>query len=474
MKRLCTILIAVVVLSSGIAWAQGSTTVDATAAPDSAFWRVLTLRDYNTRVVVLGVTMLGIAAGTIGSFMLLRKRALLGDALAHATLPGIAIAFMVMVAAGGTGKWLPGLLMGAVISGLAGVGMILLIQGLTRLKEDTALGIVLSMFFGLGVALMGIVQRMSAGSAAGLETFIYGKTAAMLASDAKLIACTAVVVSVICLLLFKELRLLSFDPAFARAQGWPTLGLDLLMMAMVTGVTVVGLQAVGLILIIALLIIPAAAARFWTHRLRTMLLLSAVLGGVSGWIGASISALVPRMPAGAIIVLVAAAGFVVSMFAGPARGVLARWIRLQQLNRLVARQHLLRAAYELIETGHAPTGPSGRPRIRIADLMAMRSWSRWSLMRLIHRLDRQELITLLPGEVIELTDAGMIEARRVVRDHRLWELYLITHAEVAPSHVDRGADMIEHVLGNEMVAKLERLLEQERQEQIPQTPHVIR
>lgn len=94
-------------------------------------------------------------------------------------------------------------------------------------------------------------------------------------------------------------------------------------------------------------------------------------------------------------------------------------------------------------------------------------------MRLIHRLDRKELLTLLPEETIELTDAGMVEARRVVRDHRLWELYLITHADVAPSHVDRGADMIEHVLGNEMVAQLEQLLEQDPQMRMPETPHAL-
>lgn len=471
MSKLLLIFCLVGLLTPQLALAQAT---PAEPSFSQALWRVLTVQDYNTRVVVVGVTVLGAAAGVIGGFMLLRKRALLGDALAHATLPGIAIAFMVMVAAGGSGKWLPGLLAGAVLSGLAGVGLILVITGFTRLKEDTALGIILSVFFGFGVALMGIVQKMESASAAGLETFIYGRTAAMLASDAWLIIGIAVVVVVGCGLLFKELKLLSFDSAFGATQGWPTLGLDLFMMGMVTAVTVVGLKAVGLILIIALLIIPAAAARFWTHRLRTMLIISAVIGALSGWVGASISALVARMPAGAIIVLVAGGWFVISLFFGPARGVLLRWIRIVQLNRRIARQHLLRAAYEVIESGRAAT-PSDAPRqqVRIDDLMAMRAWPRRALMRLIHRADRQELINLLPGDIIELTDIGMIEARRVVRDHRLWEMYLITHADVAPSHVDRGADMIEHVLGNEMVAKLEQLLEQNGHAPIPRTPHVL-
>ncbi|MDE0839605.1 MAG: metal ABC transporter permease, partial [Kiritimatiellae bacterium] len=141
---------------------------------------VLQLQDYNTRVVVIGTVLLGIAAGMIGTFMLLRKRALMGDAVSHATLPGIGIAFLVMAAHGGTGRWLPGLLLGAVISGLIGMGSVLLVRSQSRLKEDAALGIVLSVFFGLGVAILGIIQQLSLGHAAGLESFIYGKTASML------------------------------------------------------------------------------------------------------------------------------------------------------------------------------------------------------------------------------------------------------------------------------------------------------
>lgn len=436
--------------------------------------RVLMLQDYNTRVVVLGVTVLGLAAGVMGTYMLLRRRALLGDALSHATLPGIVVAFMVMAAAGGSGKWLPGLLIGAVASGLLGVGCILLIRHFTRLKEDAALGIVLSVFFGIGIALMGVVQRMAVGSAAGLETFIYGKTAAMLSSDAKLIAWTAVAVAVLCTLLYKEFKLLSFDPSFARSQGWPVGPLDMLMMGLVTAVTVVGLQAVGLVLVIALLIIPAAAARFWTRRLRTMLILSAILGAASGWLGASVSALVPKMPAGAIIVVIASGLFLVSMLIGPANGVVARWLSQVQLSRKVARDHLLRACYELVETGCATVDDEGHHHMPAAKLAAERSWSRWHFRRALARAEGEGLINRLPEDVIELTDKGWIEAKRLVRDHRLWEMYLITHAEVAPSHVDRGADMIEHVLGTEMVNKLERLLEQEQDARVPETPHVLR
>jgi len=310
---------------------------------------VLTLRDYNTRIVILGVSLLGIAAGIIGTFMLLRKRALMGDALSHATLPGIGLAFIVMTHWGATGKSLPGLLLGALVFGAIGAGCVLFIRRFTRLKEDAALGIVLSVFFGLGIAILGVIQKMDTGHAAGLESFIYGKTASMLASDAGLTAFAAAIVAVGCTLLFKEFTVLCFDQAYAGSQGWPIVFLDLVMMAMVVMVTVIGLQAVGLILMIALLVIPPAAARFWTDRLPAMLIVSATIGALSGYFGAGLSALVPRLPAGAIIVVVAAAVFGFSMLIGPARGLVWRGLDHARLRRRIGLQHLLRALYERAE-----------------------------------------------------------------------------------------------------------------------------
>ena len=194
--------------------------------------RVITLADYNTRIVVMGTMLLGLAAGVVGTYMLLRKRALIGDAVSHATLPGIGIAFILMVQFGGNGKYLPGLLLGATITGLIGVGFILLIKGMTRIKEDAALGIVLSVFFGLGVAVLGVIQSMQQGNAAGLESFIYGKTASMIKSDVILIASVALVVIFLSMLLYKEFAILCFDQAFARAQGWPVTLIDIVMMGL--------------------------------------------------------------------------------------------------------------------------------------------------------------------------------------------------------------------------------------------------
>ena len=449
--------------------ATAPTMVADTAVPDHVM-RVLTLRDYNTRVVVIGTMLLGLAAGVIGTFMLLRKRALMGDALSHATLPGIAMAFIVVTSFGGDGKSLPILLLGATLSSLLGIGCILVIRNLTRLKEDVALGVVLSVFFGLGVALLGVVQTMRQGNAAGLESFIYGKTASMLASDAQMIAAAAAAVAMVCVLMFKEFGLVCFDAAYARAGGWPVVVLDVVMMAMVVVVTVIGLQAVGLILIVALLIIPPAAARFWTDHLPKMVLASAAIGASSGLFGSGLSALVPRLPAGAIIVTVAAVFFVLSMVFGPARGVLVRVIQHRRLGRKVRRQHLLRAMYEANEANEAAVASS----VTWDALLAARSWSAARLRWLLRVAVRQGLIHEATPRRYRLTESGQAEAARVMRNHRMWEIYLITHADIAPSHVDRDADQIEHVLGTTMVSKLDALLRDRYPHMaIPPSPHLI-
>jgi manganese/zinc/iron transport system permease protein len=441
----------------------------------NALLDVLLLKHYNTRLVMISTSLLGAAAGLVGSFLLLRKRSLIGDALSHAALPGIGLMFMFMVMAGGTGKSLGGLLAGAAITGVLGVGMVLAIRNTTPLKDDTAMGIVLSVFFGFGVAILGMIQDMPQASAAGLETFIYGKTASMVQQDLMLIAISAVATLIFVIIFYKEFTLLSFDEQYASSQGWPVLLLELLLMGLVCVVTVVGLQAVGLILIIALLITPAAAARFWTHRMRTMLWLAGLIGAISGWLGAGFSALFPRMPAGAVIVLVAAAIFVFSMIFGSARGVLRRLVTAARLRRKTGRQHLLRAAFELMEADALAVGmPVRNTPVSLARLEKHRSWHPSELRKLLKMARREDHLEPAESGLVRLSEAGYGEAQRITRNHRLWEIYLIEHADVAPGHVDRDADMVEHILGADMVRKLEdELVRREVREAVPPSPHVL-
>jgi len=382
---------------------------------------------------------------------------------------------MIAVALGGDGKSLPVLLAGAAITGVIGCAAVLFIRNHTRIKDDAAMGIVLSVFFGAGVAILGMIQTMPEGSAAGLESFIYGKTASMVMSDFKILILVTVFVLTCSLLLFKEFRLLCFDETFAASLGWPVRFLDVLLLGLITAVTVAGLQAVGLILIIAFLIIPAAAARFWTNHLDRMLLLSAVIGAASGWLGASLSAFFPRLPAGAVIVLVAASCFALSMLFGMERGVLVRFLRQSRLKERMGRQHLLRALYEIIEANREE-GELVLRAVPFRQIRGCRTWNDQQLRSYIRRAYNEGLIEApTKADAILMTEAGLAEAAQLTRNHRLWEMYLIEYADVATSRVDRDADRVEHVLGEKMVARLESKLQTYRSagSLVPESPHPI-
>jgi len=421
----------------------------------------LTLRaGYNTNIVILGTTLLGLSAGVIGSFALLRKRSLTTDALSHATLPGIGLAFLGAVALGADGRSLPVLLAGAAATGALGVVCIQAILRYTRLREDAAIGIVLSVFFGAGIVALSYIQANAPSGAAGLNHFIYGQTAAMGARDAVLMGAIAVVAVVSTLLLSKEFALVCFNDAFARVDGWPVGRIDLLMMSLVVIVTVAGLQAVGIILVVAMLIIPPVAARFWTERLWLLLLLAGAIGAASGYLGSVVSALLPRQPAGAVIVLTAGSIFALSMIAAPARGVLASGIRRLRLRLRIAGDHLLEVGYERRMDGDrngVVDATAELTREMIDRVARRRSWSAWFRALVLWTLRHRGLASGATGR-LTLTPAGLEHGARVNRNHHLWEQYLVSYADVAPSHVDWSVDQVEHVLSDELIADLERAL----------------
>ncbi len=381
---------------------------------------VLTLSaGFNSAVVVVGTACLGLAAGVVGSFLLLRKRALVGDALGHATLPGIAAAFLAATWLGFDGRSLPWLLAGAALSGWLGVLLIQAISARTRLPEDAAIGAVLSVSFGLGVVMLSHIQTLDTGNQAGLTHFILGQTAAMNRDEAVALAGLALLATVAAALLFKEFRLVCFDPGFARGQGWPVARIDVALLALVTLVTVTGLRTVGLVLILALLVIPPAAARFWTERLPVMVATAGILGAASGWVGATLSALFPRLPAGGVIVLAAGAAFLLSFLFAPARGVVASAIRHARLRLGLYEQSALRRHLAGEDVPSA--------------WLARRGW-------------------LKDGR---LTPAGLAAARAAERNHRLWERFLADYPQLVPGSAHWGIDPIDRTLPADLVLELE-------------------
>lgn len=285
--------------------------------------RAMTFRSgYNTNLVMAGTSLLGFAAGMVGVFAMLRRRSLVADALSHATLPGICAAFLLAVHFGHTGRSLPLLLIGAGLTGILGVICIQMILRHGRLREDVAITVVLGVFFGVGVVGLSYIQANSVAGSAGITRFIYGQAASMQPSDVVMMAWLCGIALLACTLLFKEFTIVCFNDSYARTLGWPVAHLDMGIMALIVLVTLVGLQTAGLILVVALLILPAASARFWTDRIGAMVLLSGTLGAVGCWLGSTLSAASPKYPTGAVIVLTTGAMFVLSMFVAPRRGLI--------------------------------------------------------------------------------------------------------------------------------------------------------
>ena len=441
------------------------------------FVRVLLLQDYNTRLVLCGTLLFGACGGVVGAFMLLRKKSLVGDVASHAALPGIGLAYLIMESISpGSGKSPVWLLLGAGAGSAAGLYCAGLIQRTRLIKEDAALGIVLSVFFGFGIVLLSIVQSLPTGSAAGLSEFVFGKAAALTAGDVASIAVASLIVLSVCAIAFKELSLLCFDEAYAAALGWPTRQLDLLLTSLVVAVTVIGMPSVGLLLVVAQLVIPPTAARFWTDRHGALTIVSGVLGALSSAIGVVASALVPRLAAGAVIVLAGTGIFIVSMLFGTRRGVVWHWLGQFSARRKIGQLDLLRTCFEILEQSIGDASPVECDLTAIPisrqQLLDARTWTDARLRNVLTAAQRDGSIRLDADGNFRLTIEGTRLARRATRNHRLWELYLIHFAQTAPSRVDREADEFEHVLEPDLVEQLEVLLEQDRvRARVPVNPH---
>ena len=417
--------------------------------------------DPNLRWVLLGTTLLGIASGTLGGFAFLRGRSLMGDALAHAALPGVCVAFLVgewlrsrgLLGQGGA-KNLGLLLLGASLAGFLAAWCIAGVARHSRIKEDTSQAIILSVFFGAGVVLLTRIQHSGAGGQSGLDKFLFGQAASLVASDVRLMAIVAGLLCLLAWALFKELKLLCFDGDFGIGLGFPMQRLDTLLLLMIVAAVVIGLQAVGVVLVAALLITPPAAARFWTDKLSTMIILSAVLGGLSGLLGTILSALPASqgLPTGPMIVLAATFIFIVSILCAPRRGAIARAWRVLRTREKVRRENLLRDWFEILESNEVESTPEA-----VVSLDELNRKRGGHVAGVLHQLEKMGLAKS-QNHGWTLTPSGLQEAHRVVRNHRLWEMFLMYETSLGSVSVDRDADTVEHFLPPEAIGQLETML----------------
>ncbi len=363
--------------------------------------------DFTLRNVMLGAALLGCSSGVLGSFALLRQQSLLGDALAHAALPGVCLGFLVA----GSREPLP-IFLGALTSGVVAAGFSLLLGRRSRLKNDAALGISLSLFFALGLVLLTAIQQRPGAGQAGLEAFLFGQAAAIVPSDVLLMSLVALVSLAVVGIFWKEFKLLAFDPSFAASLGFPVLVLEGLLTGLLAFAIVMGLQLVGVVLMAAIVVAPAAAARQWSHSLGKMVSLAALFGALSGLVGAVASSSGRGLATGPLIILVASTLALASLLFAPERGLVSAFVRSRRNRRDLEEQRILLDLYRLAQTHNDPHYASERGMLR--------TLYSGPVERQLGRLERAgltEQTTHMQGEGVHyrLTEAGWTRAQALLK-----------------------------------------------------------
>ncbi|SMD31896.1 manganese/zinc/iron transport system permease protein [Reichenbachiella faecimaris] len=402
----------------------------------------------NIRYVTGGSVLLAISSALVGCFTFLKKKALVGDAVAHAVLPGICLAFLIS----GTKNPIY-LITGAFITGWLSLILIDVITRKSKIKEDTAIGLILSVFFGIGILLLTMIQHSGNAAQTGLDSFLFGKAAALVGQDLMIFSVISICLLLGVILFYKEFALISFDEDFAKSIGFPVKRLELALTTLTVLAVVTGIQAVGVVLMAAMLITPAAAARFWTNKLNIMLLLAAIFGAFSGVSGAYISYVAPSMPTGPWIVMVISMIAIVSFFVAPEKGILYKLVRQSKIKKRILSENILKLFYQLGEIDNNFEEQRNREQIQ-----AKRPIKTPTLLSGLNKLTNQGFLKYQNGGW-QLTSQGQKKGQRIVKLHRLWEVYLTKYLRIAPDHVHEDADNIEHILTPELEARLEALLQ---------------
>jgi len=386
----------------------------------------------------VGTTLLAASSSVVGAFSYLKGQSLVGDAIAHALLPGVVLAFIL----GGI-RNSSFLILGALISGLLAHYGIGYIENKTKLKSDTAVSLVLSTFFGFGIMLMSYIQRTGQGQQAGLERFLLGKAAAITMQDIYIFSALALVLIIGVGLFYKGFQLMTFNEDFAHAIGLPMPLIRFTFTVLTVLAITIGIQTVGVVLMAALLITPSAAARVWTNSLPAMLALAASFAGVAAVMGTYISSVLPKMPTGPWVVLVLAFFGFSSLLFAPKRGWFSKQRRAKANQRKTIRENVLKLLFQQEEQRGLPT------LLSIEEIQGIREMRLDRLTSTLKEL-KNRLLIIDHGGSYGLTELGRGEGRRVVRLHRLWELYLTERLGMATDHIHPQAETMEHVITPEI------------------------
>jgi len=364
------------------------------------------LQDYTIQNVAIGAALLGIISGVLGSFAVLRQQSLLGDTLSHAALPGVCLGFIV---AGS--RQLGSILVGALVTAALAALVMLVLTRNSRLKTDAGLGIALSVFFAVGIVLLTYIQGSGNASQGGLESFLFGQAAAILRSDLWVMGAITAAALALVATLWKEFKLVSFDPAFAASIGLPVVALEVILTAMIALAVVVGLQMVGVVLMSAMIIAPAVAARQWSRRLDGMVLLAAAIGVVSGVFGAVLSATSRGLATGPLIVLCVSAIVVFSLLVAPGRGLVWEAVRSWTDRRRLRSQQVLTTLYRLAAHHRDPGYAAEQGTVDTFHGVGTQA-----ALAKLHRRGLVKPVPHMPEEAVhwELTPTGISEAERIL------------------------------------------------------------
>ncbi|PMC37190.1 manganese ABC transporter permease [Bacillus sp. UMB0899] len=404
------------------------------------------LQNPNTQWVLLGTMLLGIASGVVGSFTLLRKQSLIGDAMAHSALPGVCTAYLLYGS-----KSLIWFLIGALIAGLISSFLIQIIINHSRIKEDSALGIIISVFFGFGIVLLTYIQHNGAGNQSGLDDFIFGQAASMVGADVQLITIIALILLAITAIFYKEFKLLTFDPQFAKGIGIPAKFFNGLLLLLIVCSVVIGLQTVGVVLMAAMLITPAISARYWTERLSSMIIISGFIGGVSGVMGTLLSTIMEGMATGPLIIVAATIMFIISLVFAPKRGLLAKALKQLSLRKRTAAEQIFLSFYDVAEGGNLRD-------ITEAEILIKRKVSSSLFQYAINVLEKKEYISRTLSGKWMLTEKGIEAGYELVLQQRLYEMYLMHEMEFAHLKLKTRDDLNLTSISNETKDQLLKLL----------------
>lgn len=412
----------------------------------------------------IGCMLMCFAAALIGVIVFLRKQSLLGESLSHSAYPGVVVG---IITAGALAldethdSWIAFLiLLGAFLSSLAGLWAIHFMQHSLKIRSDSALCFVLATFFGIGITLASHVQFTHTALYRQIQSYLYGQAATMTDIHILIYGGLSTVVLICIMLFYKELQTMTFNRDFARSLGIPIEMIDALIFVLTVLSVVIGIRSVGVVLMSAMLIAPAAAARQFTNQLHIMLMLSALFGMASGFLGNYLSVEFTHqlieshpasrfsLPTGPMIVVVASVICLLAVMFAPERGLMQRFARAVLFRYRCMRENLLKAIWR--------AGPD--KDVTLDHLAHYQEVSPFYLKFILAGLVRNGWLSKTSQDSYRLTAEGEQWAAHIVRLHRLWEVYLADYLGVGAERVHRNAEEIEHILTPELERELTLLL----------------